>query len=181
MDSNNTRWWNKAIFWVFCIYTTFNSMPLFNNFILFVWQLIAICNRNHITNQVNTSNHFCNWVFYLQSCIHFKEIEVLVFVNHIFKCSCTVIAYFFAGINTDFKHFLPCFRADIWWWCFFYYFLVSSLDRTFPVIEMDNITMFITNYLNFYMVWLLYIFFNIYITIAKSSFCFWNCHIKHIF
>lgn len=41
----------------------------------------TFCNSDHLMNNVNTSNAFCNWVFHLQPGIHLQEVKILFRIN----------------------------------------------------------------------------------------------------
>ena len=112
-------------------------------------QAIAGSNKNHITYKINTGTFLRYRMFYLKSGIHFKKIEVLVFIHHKLQSPGTVISYFPASLYSHLQHpfsrlFLHKRRRRL-----FYYLLISSLDGAFTFIQMNYIPIFITQYLHF--------------------------------
>ena len=111
-------------------------------------------------------------MLYLQTSIHLKKIEVLVFIHHKLQCPGTVITYFLTGFHSYLQHLLSRLLFHKRRRTFFYHLLVTTLNGTFTFIQMNDISILISHDLNFDMMRILNIFFNINRIIAKGCPCF---------
>ena len=79
-----------------------------------------------VLDDVDASNHFGNWVLYLNACIHFDEVKATIFVKK-FKGASTAIIDLFAGVDASAGYFVAQVVRDEGCRCFFDDFLVASL------------------------------------------------------
>src|SRR5690606_35577074 len=114
-------------------------------------------------------------MFHLKPCIHFQKKEIQVFIYNKFHRSGTVVV---TGCRNFYRGFSHCFSfsiADYSRGGFFNDLLMSSLYRTFPFKEVDNISLLISQHLNFNMPRREQIFFYKYTAVTKGGFCFTYC------
>ena len=108
-------------------------------------------------------------MFHLQTGIHFKEVEILILIHHKFQGSGTIITDSLTGFHSNLQHFLPGIFLYKGRRRFLNHLLIPSLDRTFTLSQMNDITIFIPHNLYLNMMWVFYIFFDIDSVITKRS------------
>ena len=164
---NHTGRRHKIILRVFRINTTFDSGSAKLNIILLVGQRISGGNGYHITHQIDARTFFRHRMLYLQTGIHLKKVEILVFIHHKFQCPGTIITYFLTGFHRHFQHLLSRLFFHERRRAFFYHLLITALDGTLAFVQMNHIPIFISHNLHLDMVRILYVLFDIDGIIAK--------------
>ena len=101
--------WHKVILRIFGIDTAFDGSSAEFYIFLLIRQRIARSHRDHVTHQIDTGTFLRHRMLYLQTGIHFKEIEVLVFIHHELQCAGTVITDPLASLYGYFQHLLTGF------------------------------------------------------------------------
>ena len=76
-----TNLWHKILRWVFCIDTAFNSTSVNLNIILIKRQPFPRSYFYLSFYQVNSCNHFCHSMFYLNTRIHFHKIKIMLTIH----------------------------------------------------------------------------------------------------
>ena len=107
-------------------------------------------------------------MLHLNSRVHFYKIVLSCLINQEFhRTGASVIncLCYFYGIIADGLSLLICQAKSR---CELDNFLMSSLDRAVSFIKMNDIALFVSQNLNFYMLWILKIFFNKNIIYAES-------------
>lgn len=126
MEVFNFVWVRQEVFWIFCVNMIFNGMVVNFDVFLFERQWLICGDMQLFFDQVNVSNYFCYWVFNLNMCVYFNEVEFIVFVQE-FKGISVVVVDFDICMGIMFIDEFMYFFSDIWCGCFFYYFLVMVL------------------------------------------------------
>ncbi len=92
-------------------------------------------------------------MFNLKARIHFQKEKIHIGIYQKFNRSCSLVLATFADIHCSFTHFFAQFIIQQGRGCFFNNFLVSALDRTFPLEQINCISTFVSKNLNFDMSW----------------------------
>src|SRR5690554_4525254 len=143
---------------------------------LLVLQGQAAGNAQLLTNNVDTRDHFGDRVFYLNPGIHFDEKELTVLIQE-FKGAGADIANLFACIYTGFECALAGFRVDVGRGRFFYNFLVTALEGTVTVAQMNTVAVHVGQNLNFNVAWRFKELFQINRGVAKGILSFGLCYL----
>ena len=80
-------------------------------------------------HQILPKNRLGDWVFHLQTGVHFDEIELAILIEE-FDGARTGVAHFANRIGTDFADLGALFRGDAGAGGFFKHLLVATLQRT---------------------------------------------------
>ena len=132
-------------------------------------QFFARCNKYLPLDQVDTRDHFGDWVFNLQTSVHFEEEKIVVLVDELNGAG-VVITNSFCCFDSSCAH---CFFHAVWQtrcWGFFNQFLVTSLRRAVARRNPHNISMFVANELYFNVAWPCEVALNINFVATKESF-----------
>ena len=106
-------------------------------------------------------------MFHLQTRVHLEEIEVLIFVNHKFQSSGTVITDPLAGDNGCLGHLFAGLDRDERRRTFLDHLLITPLDGTLTIAQMDQIAVSVAQNLHFDMMRMFDIFLNVNGIITK--------------
>ena len=124
------------IIWIFCGNTTLNGYPFTTNIFLcrngyrFTVQFVTFGNTNLRMHNVNTCNHFCYCMFYLDTRVNFNEIEVSISGYQEFYCTSADIIHVFHNFHSGCTNTVTQITRQGKCWCYFYYFLMTTLDGT---------------------------------------------------
>lgn len=111
-------------------------------------KLLASSDANLPLYKVKASDHFCDWVLYLQTSIHFHEVKfVSVCVKDEFNCARVVVPYSLRSRDRCLTHLgsegprdaRRCLLNDL---------LMSTLDRAITLIHVHIVAMLVTEDLN---------------------------------
>ena len=108
-------------------------------------------------------------MFHLQAGVHLKEIEVLVLVDDKFNRTGGAVINSLRQRNSLFAHRLAGSFIQKRTWGFLDHFLMATLDRTFPLTQINHIAMFVAQHLNFNMARFFDKFFNEYTIVTKAG------------
>src|SRR5690606_7957443 len=89
--------------WIFGIDTAFDRMAAELHVALAQCEFLACSDEDLLLNQVDARDHFCNRVLYLNTRVHFDEIELAVFVEE-FKRTRATVLHATAGFCTAFAN-----------------------------------------------------------------------------
>ena len=165
-----SRRWPEIIVRIFCIYAAFNSVHL--RIISFAYDLFAHCYFNLFFYEVVVDHFFCNTMFYLDTCIHFHEVKIAVFIYKEFDCSYTFVVDGLCCLDCCCTHFFTKICCHERRRRFFYQFLMAALNRAISFAKVANVSILITCNLNFNMPRFFYKFFHVDTIIFKGSCCF---------
>ncbi len=113
-------------------------------------EFVATRNENLRTNQIHTSDFLGHRVLDLDAWIDFDEIEFVGFgIEQELYRSGTVVVDFPRDGQGRFVKFRRNLFAKIGSRCNLDYLLVSALNRAIPFVQMDDVSMLITEDLNF--------------------------------
>src|SRR5208282_1474767 len=90
---------------MFGIDAAFDGMPLEHDIPLANAEFFAGGDPDLLLHDVNTGNHFGDWVLHLHSCIHFDEVE-LVILEQKLKSAGSSITDLAAGFGATFSDFV---------------------------------------------------------------------------
>ena len=107
-------------------------------------------------------------MLYLQAGIHLKEIKALVFTDHKFHRTRALVFHRFRQRNRLLAHGFARGFADKGTWRLFNHFLVTPLNRTLALVKVQDVTVRVSNQLNFNMARLFNKFLNEDTVIAKA-------------
>lgn len=138
--------------------------------LLFKSKWVTSSNEDLLLNQIDASNLLSNWMLYLESCVHFKEIEILVLVHEELNGTSGSVTTGGSQLNCLFTHLVSSCLVHNWAWSLFNNFLVSSLDWAFSLWQVNIVVMFITQDLEFNVSWFFDVLFNEDSSISK----WWN-------
>ncbi len=88
-------------------------------------------------------------MLYLQSRIHFQEIESPAIIQQEFHSSSAFVLARSGYIDSSLSHLITQLVIEDDRGCFLYYLLVSSLDTTLPLKQVNNISVLVCKYLDF--------------------------------
>ena len=128
---------------------------------LFEVQRLVVGHTKLFLYQVHAYHFFRNRMFYLQTGIHFQEVEIAVLVDQELNRTGSFVMHSLCRSHSCLTHFLTQFRSDERRRSFFHNFLVTALDRTFTFKKMYGISEIITQNLEFDMMRFFYKFFQI--------------------
>ena len=117
----------------------------------------------------------------MQASIHLKEIEFMIFIYKKLNSSCSYVVDGFCRSNCLCAHFHAKIIVYEGAWTFFNNFLVTTLYTAFSIVQVDDISVLVTQNLKLYVVWFLYKFFYINSIVTESCYCFAFCGIVHLF
>ena len=104
----------------------------------------------------------------LNTSVHFDEIVISFFVEKELNRTCTSVVHSSGNLQSVFTDRLPLLISNAQGRCKFDNLLVSSLNRTVSVIEMNYVAVLVSQYLNLNMLRLFQIFFNKNIVVSES-------------
>lgn len=120
---------------------------------LYIWlfesKWVTSSNQDLLLNQVDTSDLLSNWMLYLKSSVHFKEIEILVLVHEELDGTCGCVTTGSSQLNCLFTHLVSSSLVHNWAWSFLNNLLVSSLDWAFSFWQVNIVIMLISQDLEF--------------------------------
>ena len=90
-------------------------------------------------------------MFHLDSGVHFHEIEISGLIQKKFYGSGTFVACCFCGAYCCLSHFLSKLMRNGNTWRFFDHFLMTSLDGTVTLSEMNHVSVFVSKNLHLHM------------------------------
>src|SRR5574344_645714 len=108
----------------------------------------------------------------LQTCIHFQEIILMMFGDQKLNGTGSFVVDSLCSGNCFHSHLLTNSLVDEWRRTFFYYFLISSLNRTLPFTKMNNVSVLVTQNLEFNVVWLFHELLQVNRVVTKRGHCF---------
>ena len=109
-------------------------------------------------------------MFHLKTHIHLHKPESAFLIQQKFQSSRSDITYLFYRFHSQFDYISALFVIYCGRRCFLYKFLVSSLKGAVPVTKAHHISVFIGYYLKFHVSCGIYIFFNVYASVAKGAY-----------
>ena len=131
-------------------------------------QLFSGGHPDHLFHQINACDQLGHRVFNLQTGVHFQKIEIAVAINDKFNGTCAGITHCLRQRDGLITHCLAGRFVQERRWGFLNHFLVPALDRTFTFVQIDSITMPVTQHLNFDMAGLGHEFLNKDAVITKG-------------
>ena len=134
---------------VFGIQTVFNRPAVDLHVVLRDRQRFAICNADHLFNQIDAGDQFGHRVFHLKTRVHLEEVEVPVTIDDEFHSTRAGVAHCLRQSDRLFAHRLTCSFVKERRRRFFDNLLVPALDRTFAFVQVDAVAMGIRQNLNF--------------------------------
>ena len=99
--TDNTRRRHEIVFRILGTDTAFDGMTTLFQIFLLEMKRFIISNAKLFLNQVYTYYFFSNRMFNLQTCIHFKEIEITMLVDQELNCSSSFIIYSFGSSHSS--------------------------------------------------------------------------------
>src|ERR1035437_2041348 len=99
-----TRRRPEVLVGIFGIYSEFDSMSKW-----FTRQPINFFTSSHknlLPDKIDTVNELCNRMFYLDSCIHFHEIKILMLIEKKLYCTGSFIINRLCSQDSCFPHFI---------------------------------------------------------------------------
>ena len=128
MERSNHSWrWTEVVKSVFSINANFYTVHFWE--IVFARDFFSGSNFDLLTNQIESNNLLCDRVFHLNTCIHFHEVEVPVFINQKLNRSSPFIGNEFCSFNSSIPHFLTELISHERRRRLLYQFLVTTLYR----------------------------------------------------
>src|ERR1700720_430868 len=112
-------------------------------------QFLAGGRPDHLFDEVDAGDKFGHRMLDLQPCVHFEEIEILVFANYKFDRAGRIVVDRLRQRNRPFAYLAASFLVDEGRRSFFDYFLMAELDGAFAFAEMDEVSVLVAQYLNF--------------------------------
>ena len=145
------------------------------NFFLLDRQRLTGSDTQLFFDQVNAGDHFCNRVFYLNTGVHFDEIELAVFEQEL-ESTCTAIADINTRFSATFADVATQFRGNARCWRFFDHFLVAALHGAVTFRQIDSVALTVSQYLNLDVARIFQVFLHVNHIVAESSFRFRTGH-----
>src|SRR5690606_18648629 len=112
-------------------------------------QLLAGGNLELPGHQVGARDQFRDRVFYLQTGVHFQEVEVFVLIHQELHGAGTDIVAGFGGLYGSFTHASTQVRVNEGRGGFFDHLLVAALNGAVPLTQIDGVAMLVGKDLNF--------------------------------
>ena len=116
---------------------------------------------------IDTGNHLRNRVLYLQSRVHFNEIEFIVLVQE-FEGAGAAISNILTGLHTTLTNSIALFFSDSGGRRLLDYFLMPALHGAIALSKVDRISIIVSKDLNFDVSWPLEKFLQINGLVAKA-------------
>jgi len=118
-----------------------------------------------------TSDHLSYRMLDLKTCVHLHKVELISdSVKNELNSTSIYITNSSCSLDSSLSNLFSNILANLWW-CLFNYLLMSSLHWAISFIQVDIITVTITEYLQFNVTWLLDILFNDHMLITKALQC----------
>ena len=175
--TDDTRRRHEVVFRIFGTDTAFDSMTtLFQLFLLEV-QRFATGYTQLFLHQIHSNYFFRNRMFYLQTGIHFQEIEVTVLVYQEFNGTSPLIVHCLGSSHCRFTHLLTQFRSHERRRSLFHNFLVTTLNRTFTLEQMNSVSVVVAQNLELDVMRFFHKFLQINRIISKRRHRFRTCRI----
>ncbi len=162
----------KITRWVFGKHPAFNRAAFQMHVGLTGRQFLAGSRADHLFDEVDAGDKFGHRMLDLQPCVHFEEIEILVFANYKFDRAGRIVVDRLCQRNRPFAQLAARFLVDERRGSFFDYFLMAALEGTFAFAKMDDVSALVTQYLYFDVARIGDKFFDEDPAFAESGFCF---------
>ena len=131
-------------------------------------QLLPVGYAYLFLHKVHANHFFCYGMLYLQTGIHFKEIEMMILIYKEFYRTGPDIVHSLCCCDSLCTHLHAQVVIDEWRRRLLHYLLVTTLHGAFPVIEMYDIAHLVTQYLEFYVMRFLNEFLYIHRIVTES-------------
>src|SRR5699024_927572 len=168
------RTWQEGVR-IFGVDTAFHGMAANVNFFLLDRQRWNGSDTQLFFDQVNAGDHFGIRMFYLNTGVHFDEIELAVFEQEL-ESTCAAIADINTRFSTTFADVATQFRGNARCWRFFDHFLVAALHGAVTFRQIDSVALTVSQYLNLDVARIFQVFLHVNHIVAESSFRFRTGH-----
>ena len=145
-----------------------NRPPVAANILLRERELFASSDPNHLLDQIQSSDAFRHRMFNLQAGIHFQKVEVLVLAHHKLNRACALVLNGFGQGNCLRTHRLTGGLGNKRRRRLLDHLLVAALNRTFPLVQVHDIAMGVTEDLNLDVTGLQHVLFDKHPIITKA-------------
>lgn len=154
---------------IFCVDSAFYG-PFMADFdiFLFILEFLAFSDKDLFFNEIDASDFFGNAVFYLDTGVHFDEVEVAMFIDEEFDGAGIFVFASFSDFDGGFAHFFSKFWGEVGGGGFFDEFLVAALNGAIAFCAVDDVAVGICEDLKFDMAWFFYKFFEVEGAIAEA-------------
>ena len=142
-----------------------------DHFILLDGQRLASCNTQLLFDQVNAGDHFGNRVFYLNTGVHFNEVELAVFEQEL-EGARSAVADIHTGFRATFADVATQFRGDARRRRFLDHFLVATLHGAVTLCQIDSVTLTVRQYLDLDVARIFQVFLHVDHVVIESRFRF---------
>ena len=154
---------------MFCIDATFDGMASDFDIALAEFQLFAGGHANLFLHKIHAGDHFSHRVLHLDAGIHLDEVELAAFKQE-FEGAGAAISDALAGLHAAIADAGPHARGDVGGRRFFHDLLVPALHRAVTLAKVDDISVFIGQYLNLDVARILQVLLHVQHRIAKCGF-----------
>ncbi len=142
------------------------------NVILAEGQGLAVGNTDHPFHQIQPGDFFGHRMFDLKTGVHLKEIKISILINDKFDGAGGGIPHRLGEGDGLGAHGAAGIRIQERRWRFFDDFLMTALDRTFTLSQVNGVARRIGQYLNFNMAGVFDVFFDKHAAVAERGFGF---------
>jgi hypothetical protein len=152
IDLDLSSVWGKAIGRIFCGDTTLNGKSASGDAVLSQPQLFqrgTCCDLDLCSYDINARDFFGNGMFDLNSRVDFDEIVAILLVNQEFCSSCIAVIHMASELNSVIQDGVACLLWQVFGGSKLDDLLVPALDAAVTLVQMHNVSMIITEQLNF--------------------------------
>mmetsp|Transcript_94283 Transcript_94283/g.129880 ORF Transcript_94283/g.129880 Transcript_94283/m.129880 type:complete len:246 (-) Transcript_94283:217-954(-) len=168
-NSNSTIAWQEVVLRILRVDTGLNGVTKQRNvFLVLDWKLLTSCNSELPLNKIHSSNFLSDRMLNLQTSVHLHEEEILsIVIEDEFNGTCIHVINSFCSVNRCLTHLSSQHFTNVRW-CLLNNLLVSSLHRAVTLIQVNIITVHITENLELDMSRILNVLFDKHIVISKT-------------
>ena len=127
---------------------------------------------NLFLHNVDARTHFRDGMLHLDACVHLQEVKIQVLIDQELHRSSIAIANGFAQLDSSFAHLLAFLLGQRRRRRFLNNFLITALNSTLTLVQMNDVAVMIGQYLYFDMSWIFNVLLNEHRTIAEILLCF---------
>ena len=148
------------------------------NFCLSVRKRGSCRNKYHLFHQIDSGYCFCYGMLHLNTRVHLHKIKILLIIHKKLNGTGAEITGCLCRTHRCPSHFSARLLFKESRRCLFNHFLMTALNRTVTVSELDHIPILISEYLKFNMVCSAQKLLHIHPSIPEGLYCLLLCHCK---